>query len=192
MEAITEAVKRKSAPIPALAPAPPSRRTRAVLTFHTPVPPEISLLRSLAERIWRGSYASMISPAQIDYMLALMYSPEKIRAELDAGLHWEIAELDRDPVGFLAVEFTPERIAHLHKLYLLPELQGRGLGQEMLARVVTLAAERAAHEIRLRVNKGNLKAQRAYERAGFQVIDALVADIGEGYVMDDYVLRRPL
>lgn len=42
-------------------------------------------------------------------------------------------------------------------------------------------------KIYLTVNKTNIKAIRVYERFGFEKTDQVVFDIGNGYVMDDYI-----
>ena len=62
----------------------------------------------------------------------------------------------------------------------------------MLVHVVALATGRGAREVRLQVNKANLRAQRAYERSGFRRIEEAVFDIGGGFVMDDYIMARPV
>lgn len=153
---------------------------------------DIALLRDLAERIWRASYADLLKPAQIDYMLGWMYGAEKIAGEIEAGVAWQIASLHDQPVGFLSLSTQPDGTAELHKLYLLSERQGRGLGQQMLCQAQGLAAAKGAGTLRLRVNKGNARALRSYARAGFRIVDDLVADIGGGFVMDDFVLSRPV
>jgi len=162
------------------------------LAFRPASAADIPLLRSLADRIWRASYPAMITLDQIEYMLDWMYSAEKIAEELAHGVHWEIALLEDDPAGFLSLTYHSAILAELNKLYLLPELQGRGLGQAMLARAGQCAVARGCTELRLRVNKRNLRALRSYDRAGFRIVDNVVADIGGGYVMDDYILSRPL
>jgi ribosomal protein S18 acetylase RimI-like enzyme len=163
-----------------------------MLLFQAAHEDDIPVLRALAERIWRGSYAEMISPEQMEYMLGRMYSEETIRRELAEGVLWELVRLSGEPIGFLSITFGTDGVAKLNKLYLLPELQGRGLGQGMLARVFAVAVERGAREVRLQVNKGNVRAQRVYERAGFRIAEAAVFDIGGGFVMDDFVMVRPL
>ena len=162
------------------------------LTFRPASAADIPLLRSLADRIWRISYPGMISLEQIDYMLGWMYSEETIAAELATGVHWEISLLDEVPVGYLSLTFQSAGVAELNKLYLLPEHQGRGFGQAMLAHAIELAAARGCMEVRLRVNKRNARALRCYERAGFRIIDSITADIGGGYAMDDFVLACSL
>ena len=161
------------------------------LTFRAAGPADVPTLRGLAERVWRTSYATMLSRAQIDYMLDLMYAPATIAAEMSRGVAWTIAELGGEPVGYLAHSFEGLQ-AELHKLYLLPDRQGGGLGQEMLRHARDMATGAGTHVLRLRVNKTNARALRSYERAGFRIVDALVADIGGGFVMDDYVLSLPL
>ena len=162
------------------------------LTFRPAEPGDIPLLRDLATRIWRACYADLLSPAQIEYMLGWMYAAEKIAQELADGVLWEMAMLGDLPAGYLALSSQPSDIAELHKLYLLPEHHGLGHGQAMIAHACALVSARGAHALQLRVNKRNVRALRAYERAGFHIIDSIVADIGGGFVMDDYILTRPL
>jgi ribosomal protein S18 acetylase RimI-like enzyme len=162
------------------------------LTFRPATVADIPLVRDLAERIWRASYSAMLAPEQIDYMLAWMYSPRKLADDVAAGTKWEIALIQEVPVGYFAVSASEGGHAVLHKIYLLPEYQGRGLGQTMLERVFALAAMHEAAEITLRVNRLNARALRAYERAGFRRVDSIVSDIGGGFVMDDYILVRAL
>jgi ribosomal protein S18 acetylase RimI-like enzyme len=162
------------------------------LFFHPAQPEDYPLIRKLAGQIWRTCYPGMISPRQIEYMLAWMYNAEKIIEELAAGVVWEIVLLDRQPIGYLSLTVHSATDAELNKLYLLPEYQGRGHGQAMLARAEEIARQRGCTELRLRVNKSNERALRSYARAGFQIVDSLVADIGEGFVMDDHVLAKTL
>lgn len=163
-----------------------------MLTFHPATDCDIPALRALAETIWRESFAGIISPAQMAYMHGWMYSPATIARELAEGVHWEIARLGGENAGYLSVTVGADGVAKLNKLYLLPALQGKGLGQQMLAHVSAIASARGAREMRLQVNKRNLRAQRAYERFGFTRIEEAVFDIGGGYVMDDYIFAMPV
>ena len=162
------------------------------LTFHAVTVAEIPVIRDLAHRIWHSCYPGMIPVEQIEYMLGWMYSAEKIREEMAGGVLWQLVMHDGLPAGYFSLTFHSASLAELNKLYLLPELQGRGFGQEMLAHATALAAARGCTELRLRVNKRNERALRSYTRAGFRIVEELVADIGGGFVMDDYVLARSI
>ena len=172
---------------------PSLARPVASLAIRSASEAEIPVLRALAEKIWRESYATLLTPGQIDYMLAWMYAPETIARELREGIIWEIAWLDGERIGFHSCTFEPEtRRLKLNKLYLLPEQQGLGFGQQLLERVHALAAQRGAGTVWLQVNKQNTRALRAYERAGYTVERSAVFDIGGGYVMDDFILTRAI
>jgi GNAT superfamily N-acetyltransferase len=106
------------------------------------------------------------------------------------GVYWEVIELDGGAIGYLSVESGAD--VKLHKLYLRPGQQGRGFAQQALAHVLELARTWGAARVILNVNKRNARALRAYERAGFSIIDAVVNDIGGGYVMDDFVMALPV
>jgi len=154
---------------------------------------EIPTLRALAERIWRASYAILLSPEQIDYMLDRMYAPETIEREMAGGVIWEIAWLDDEIIGFhsCTYESGTSRLK-LNKLYLLPERQGHGFGQRLLDRVHSLAASLGARKVWLQVNKQNTRAIQAYKRAGYIVEREAVFDIGGGFVMDDFIMTRAI
>jgi diamine N-acetyltransferase len=154
---------------------------------------KIPELRELAERIWRESYAEMLTPAQIDYMLAWMYAPETIAREMQEGVIWETAWLDGEMIGFHSCTPEPEaRRCKLNKLYLRPDRQGLGLGQQLLDHVHALAAQAGARQVWLQVNKRNARAIRAYERAGYEVERSAISDIGGGFVMDDFIMTRAI
>jgi diamine N-acetyltransferase len=161
-----------------------------MLKFTAATPLDIPTLQDLAHRIWHAYYPGIITVEQIDYMLARFFRADILQAELAADRIWELARLDDQPVGFLGCAAEPEqRRLKLSKLYLLPALHGQGLGQEMLARVKALAEHRRADEIHLTVNKRNSRAIRAYLRAGFELVESVKVEIGDGFVMDDYVMR---
>lgn len=168
-------------------------RPAASLAIRSASDAEIPVLRALAEKIWRESYAAMLTPGQIDYMLAWMYAPETIASEMREGVIWETASLGGEMIGFHSSTFEAEtRRVKLNKLYVLPEQQGFGFGQQLLERVHTLAAQRGASHVWLQVNKNNARAIRAYERAGYRVERSAVFDIGGGYVMNDFIMTRAI
>ncbi|HRI12484.1 MAG TPA: GNAT family N-acetyltransferase [Verrucomicrobiota bacterium] len=157
-------------------------------TFEPASAADVLLIRDLAERIWYEGYSSMLSREQIRYMLDWMYAPHKLAAEIERGVSYLLVHHERQPVGYLAWELLDQSVAHLHKLYLLPELHGQGIGRTMLERFLTDARAAGAARAELRVNKANARAQRAYARAGFKIVESISTPIGAGFVMDDYVM----
>ena len=154
---------------------------------------ELPKVRALAESIWRVSYAGLLSPGQIEYMLAGMYSPERLLQDWQSGIVFEWPVVDGIPVGYMATQADPTAmVLHLHKLYVLPEFQGKGLGGRLLEHAFQAACQAGCRKVRLHVNKGNHRAIACYRRHGFVQEASVVNDIGGGYVMDDYVMVRLL
>lgn len=163
-----------------------------LLKFQRATEAESPLLRQLAERIWRDYYPAVIGQAQVEYMLPLMYDEAVIRCEIAGGIVWELALAENGAIGFFSIGLDPAGRAKLHKLYLETAVHGRGFGQQLIARAVAVARELGATDVWLQVNKQNTRAIRAYERAGFRLEREAVADIGGGFVMDDYILMLPI
>ncbi len=171
---------------------PRPNRTAAAPEFEVIDPSQLHLVRDLAHRIWPSVYPGMISREQIDYMLERMYSLETLSLDVqEKQVEYALIRLEGQVVGYIGA--GPEQGAYfLHKLYLLPEFAGSGLGAAALTWIFERAASADHKAVKLRVNKNNAAAIRAYLRSGFQFECDLVADIGGGYVMDDYVMVRHL
>jgi GNAT superfamily N-acetyltransferase len=127
-------------------------------------------------------------------MLAKMYSLDALRDELRSrGIHFYRLLVDDRFVGFASVGPTDSPgTMKLHKLYLLEEFQGRGLGSLLLKHCETEAMHLGAKWLILAVNKRNSKAITAYQRNGFKVVESVVAGIGGGFVMDDFIMAKDL
>lgn len=163
-------------------------------SFPTVAPGDYGVVQELAFTIWPHAYGDLISAAQISYMIDQMYSPSRIAEEVESlkiRYHWIEHEDHRS--GYLAfgpvVSATPST---LHKLYLLPEFQGLGLGSQALRWVLEELKIAGASELNLRVNRGNSAAIRCYERSGFHKTGLDCLDIGEGFVMDDFLMSHPI
>ena len=150
--------------------------------------------KAIAEKAWPPTYNGIIPAAQIPYMIERMYSPEAIRAAAAAGTPYYLVLADGADAGVCSIDLRPaaDGAAELHKIYLLPEWWGRGVGAWLLAELCRRAKEAGATCVWLRVNKRNVRAQKAYRAAGFANVRALCTDIGGGFVMDDFVFERRL
>ena len=155
---------------------------------------DIPEVQRLAHVIWYAHYPGIISTAQITYMLERGYATAALTEFVirpDAGLL--LAVDDGERIGFAAWYLTDDQHeAKLDKLYVLPSYHGQGIGHALIEQVVAQARTTGAITLIVRVNKANSKAIAAYERTGFSKREALVEEIGQGFVMDDYLLARPL
>jgi diamine N-acetyltransferase len=154
----------------------------------------LSAISELAGVIWRACYPGIITTEQIDYMLARMYSLDVLRDEIRSqGIRYDRLLLDGELAGFASYGPTSEPgVMKLHKLYLLPEMQGRGLGSRLLQHVEREVRVGGARRLILSVNKRNANAIAAYQRNGFRIVESVVTDIGGGFVMDDYIMAKEL
>lgn len=152
---------------------------------------EVDAVSALARVVWQGTYPALISQAQIDTMLDDRYAAARILAQLDDPRHgWWIARHDAGVVGFAhaALDNTD---CKLDKLYVHPDRQRQGIGHALL-HAVQHWGRGQARRLWLQVNRGNTQAIRAYEKYGFRIAESRVFDIGNGFVMDDHVMEKPL
>lgn len=153
---------------------------------------DVDVIRELAEKTWPLAYGKIISPEQLRYMLDMFYKPEALAAQMDQGHIFLLAEINNEPVGFASFSSTPEdNVYKLHKLYVLPSTQGKGVGKLLIDFVSHEARKAGAEILRLGVNKYN-PAVQFYERMGFSKYKDEVTDIGHGFIMDDYILEKHL
>jgi diamine N-acetyltransferase len=150
---------------------------------------EIELIRTLCFQVWPQTYTAIISQAQIDYMLDMMYSKASLEKQMDDGAEFVIVYDENDPVGFSSFQEIEPGLYKLYKLYVLSSQQGKGTGRLLVDYIIVQMKKVNANALQLQVNKHN-KAQHFYKKIGFTIIKNFVFDIGNGYVMDDYVMEK--
>lgn len=156
-------------------------------------PDDVETIRGVAEKTWRVAYAEILKQNQLDYMLSTLYSADTIRNQLKNNIQtYLLLTEDGKPVAFAAYAPRDEDpdIYKLHKLYCLPETQGKGYGKVLINEVADITRQAGKHTLDLNVNRYN-KAKSFYEKMGFTVAYEEDIPIG-GYWMNDYVMRKTL
>jgi len=149
-------------------------------------------IRNLANEIWKVSYVNIISDQQILYMLETMYSISSLlRQTVKEGCTFYILSEGENDLGFASVSQHPEGVCRLNKLYVDTTRHGSGLGKDLLQKVEDHVKNVGCSILELNVNKRN-PAVSFYIAKGFIVHREEVLDIGNGFVMDDYVMRKSL
>lgn len=149
---------------------------------------EIPLIQQLSESIWRQHYIDIISKQQIEYMLAKMYSTEKLEQEINSDLHtYFIAYLKDKPLGYIAISKESDNKIMLNKFYLLQEQRFHGLGKKIFELVFSNYPQ---SDIQLFVNRQNFKSVNFYFKMGFKIADVIDNHFGEGYYMNDFFMVK--
>jgi len=152
----------------------------------------INLILPLAEKIWEDTYLEIIGQEQIDYMLPMMYSNERILDELTKDYQWELLMQGDELLGYTNYKLMEDNRVFLSKLYSDVYRKIKGLGVYMFEHVLEYARQKGATAVYLTVNKNNQRAIDFYERNGMKCIESKTFDIGQGYVMDDYIYQIEL
>ena len=150
---------------------------------------DIPALRELVFRVWPQTYEKLLSAGQITYMLDLMYSESSLKQQMEEGARFIFIDSDNEPVGYASFQPIGPSAFKLNKLYVLPDQQGKGTGKHMVEYIIAEMKKEGATKLQLQVNRDN-KAKYFYEKLGFEVVRTQVFDIGQGYVMDDYVMEK--
>ena len=151
---------------------------------------QLPIVIDLTKKIWPVAYGEILSKAQLDYMIDKFYNETALRELIQKGHVFYLAQDDNGKdVGFVSYEINSEpNKTKIHKIYVLPETQGTGLGRQFFELVKEKAIENNQKAIFLNVNKYN-NAIHFYNKLGFTKVKDEVIDIGNGYVMDDYVME---
>lgn len=142
----------------------------------------------LADEIWHECYKGIISDSQIDYMVENFQSEKAMLELFENGAEFYAILDDGKMCGYIVLEKEADAL-FLSKLYTLSSIRGKGNGSKALKFVKHRAKEMGYSTVYLHVNKFNQRAIKAYSANGFITEQALDTEIGEGFVMEDYIMR---
>lgn len=154
----------------------------------------IFVIQSLAKVVWPVTFRSILSEEQIVYMMDMMYSTSSLEKQMgEQNHHYLILENEGEYVGFLSYEtdYKGSNITKVHKIYVLPSAQGKGYGRILLDAARDIASNNNNRELSLNVNRWN-KAIDFYQRMGFEIVMEEDIDIGDGFLMQDYVMNNKI
>lgn len=146
-------------------------------------------LERLASDIWTEHYSPIIGIDQVNYMLDKFQSKQTMIQQINDGYLYYILIEEENLIGYFSV-LPKDDCLFLSKAYLVKPKRGKGLFSLMLNKIIHLAKENKRHVIELTVNKENTHSIDVYLSKGFKMVKEAVFDIGEGYVMDDYILQK--
>lgn len=155
---------------------------------------DIQKIQEIAHITWPITYGSILTQTQLDYMLDLIYSQEALIKQMENKE--QLFYLISDPesiIGFIGIEhnYKNEALTKIHKIYLLPETQGKGFGKNVFDFIEKAALENNSKELLLNVNRFNT-ALNFYKKLGFEIKEEVDIEIGNGYLMEDYVMAKSL
>jgi ribosomal protein S18 acetylase RimI-like enzyme len=153
---------------------------------------EIKTIQEIANVTWPITYGDILTKEQLDYMLDLIYSDESLTKQIQnkEQLFYLISD-SVSIIGFIGIEhnYNKEAVTKIHKIYLLPETQGKGYGKIVFESIEKLASDNNSKELLLNVNRFNT-ALNFYKKLGFDIKEEINIEIGNGYLMEDYVMGK--
>lgn len=153
---------------------------------------EITFLAQLASEIWHEYFISIITREQITYMLEKFQSAHAIADQIEnQGYEYYIMHADGVNVGYTGVRQDDDKL-FLSKFYIRKEHRGNGYASQAMEFLTSLCKERRLAAIWLTVNRHNDTAVGVYEKKGFRTVRTQVADIGNGFVMDDFIMEKEI
>jgi len=154
---------------------------------------DYDLIYGIAVPVWEKTYREILSAEQSGYMLDMMYSYASITEQiLIKGHHFLLAVEDGKYLGFASYEHNSAyETTKLHKIYILPEAQGMGVGKALITVVENSAKANGNDKLALNVNRYN-QAVNFYIKAGFVKAGEENINIGNGYLMEDFIMVKQL
>ncbi len=153
---------------------------------------QVKTLAKLADGIWHEYFSSLLSPGQIDYMVEKFQSERAMTVQMEEeGYSYYFFMLEGAPIGYFGIKPDGDRL-FLSKIYLKKEHRGNGYASLAFSFLEKLCKWKGYKAMWLTVNKHNEPSIAVYEKKGFLKIKSQITDIGNGYVMDDYVFEKSL
>ncbi len=125
-------------------------------------------------------------------MLEWMYNTEKLEEQINGNIQFIILEnQDSLAIGYASFEKTEDGNGKLHKIYTHPDFKQKGGGSVLLNEIINIAHSMNVKVLELNVNRYNT-AVEFYLKKGFTIKEEIDLDVGNGFFMNDYVMRYEL
>ncbi len=152
---------------------------------------EVDAISAFAKSVWYEHYSPIIGEKQVKYMLEKFQNADAIKAQLNQGYQYFRVTDETGLIGYFSTQIRKNASLFISKFYLAKQARGKGVGKKMLTFIEKLAQLAHCKTLNLTVNKYN-PAYKAYLKLGFTNQGSVKFDIGNGYIMDDYLMGKPV
>ncbi|MFA9191093.1 GNAT family N-acetyltransferase [Flavobacterium sp. FZUC8N2.13] len=154
---------------------------------------DLNCITEIAHKTWPITYGGILSPEQLKYMLNAFYSDAALLKNIENGQEFILAKEGDTVLGFASFEhhYKNGSTTKIHKIYILPETQGKGIGKLLIDSIAQFAKENNSNSLLLNVNRFN-KALTFYQKLGFKIIQEIDIELEHGYLMEDYVMEKEI
>lgn len=154
-------------------------------------PNDIPLVHRLAKEVFFATYEPLQPKEKVAYLFNLMYNETVLTEQMEKKKHiFLLAEDASGYSGYASYEFNYKGSGKIkiHKIYVMPNAQGKGVGKEMINSIITVARQNKIETLLLDVYRHN-PAIQFYEKLGFKKAGEQITEVGNRYVMDDFVME---
>jgi GNAT superfamily N-acetyltransferase len=154
---------------------------------------QLKIVQEIAQKTWPTAFGEILSREQLEYMMKMMYSLDVLENQLKTGHEFYLYFDNEIPLGFMGIELNYNGLNQLkiHKLYILPNQQGKGIGEKFIRFAFEKCSDLTIETLTLNVNRFN-KAVTFYEKLGFKNVKSEDIEIGNGYLMEDFVMEKEI
>lgn len=153
---------------------------------------DIKRLASLAKSIWEEYFVCILTNQQISYMIEKFQSETALKEYITLkGYEYYFICNEKGEIGYFGIHDEGESL-FLSKLYLKEDMRGKGIASKAFNFIEDICKIRGIKSIWLTVNKYNTHSIAVYNAKGFKIIDSEITPIGNGFVMDDYIMQKLL
>lgn len=149
---------------------------------------QIEAIAGLAAIIWQEHFTPIIGEKQVAYMVDKFQSYPALKQQIRDGYEYYQLFDGSEFCGYCGIHPEDGRL-FLSKLYIKKEYRGRHLATQAFEFLKNLCTERGYSSIWLTCNKHNESSLAVYRHLGLETIDTQEADIGGGFIMDDYIME---
>jgi ribosomal protein S18 acetylase RimI-like enzyme len=165
-----------------------------MLHIYNATSSDFPIIQKIAYVTWPDTFGAILSKEQIGYMLEMMYSTASLTEQTSKKGHQFLLVKDETKnLGYASYELNYKGLSKtkIHKIYILPEAQGKGVGKLLMSTIANIARKNQDTILSLNVNRDNT-AFDFYKNIGFEKVGEENIDIGDGFLMEDFIMDKKL
>lgn len=129
---------------------------------------DLKPIQTLLIETWHDTYDGVHGAEKVDEINQDWHSLEVLTPKLTQPLTEFVVADTGEKIAGMAFASQLDSMAILHQLYVSPDMQGSGIGQELLQEIIFCFD--SSEKLALEVDAKNEKAIKFYERNGFKKI----------------------